>query len=78
MASRSPQDIPTADWLTDSEREVLLREKTAKWSYPWMLYFLTVMCSMAAATQGMDETANNGALPIYQPVSHSDRLTPPR
>ena len=26
------------------------------------------MCSLAAATQGMDETANNGALPIYPEV----------
>ena len=26
------------------------------------------MCSLAAATQGMDETANNGALPIYPDV----------
>lgn len=42
-ASRSPEDIPTAEWLTDSEREVLLREKTHKWEYPKMLYFLTSM-----------------------------------
>ena len=32
-----------------------------------------VMCSMAAATQGMDETANNGAQAIYIKVS----LSPP-
>lgn len=43
MASRNPEAVRTADWLTDEEREVLIREETHKWSYPWMLYFLTGM-----------------------------------
>lgn len=30
-----------------------------------MLYWLTVMCSLGAATQGMDESVNNGANAIY-------------
>lgn len=41
MCARDPTAVATADWLTDSEREVILREKTNKWDYPWMLYFLT-------------------------------------
>lgn len=41
MASRNPKDVATADWLTKDEREVFEREQTHKWSYPWMLYFLT-------------------------------------
>ena len=28
-------------------------------------YWLTVMCSLGAATQGMDESVNNGAVAIY-------------
>jgi MFS family permease len=32
---------------------------------PWMLYWLVIMCSMGAATQGMDESVNNGAVAIY-------------
>lgn len=30
-----------------------------------MLYWLVVMCSLAAAVQGMDETVNNGAQSLY-------------
>ena len=31
----------------------------------------SVMCSLSAATQGMDETATNGALPLYPDVRTS-------
>ena len=31
-------------------------------------YWLTVMCSLGAATQGMDESVNNGAVSIYPKV----------
>lgn len=33
------------------------------------------MCSLAAAVQGMDETANNGAQAIYREVSPSYRYS---
>ena len=32
-----------------------------------------VMCSLCAAVQGMDETANNGAQVFYLKVSHGVR-----
>ena len=66
--SKYPHAWQSADWLDESEKEVLRRERTNKWDHPWMLYWLCTMCSLAAATQGMDETANNGALPIYTEV----------
>ena len=84
--SKKPYDFQSADYLSESDKAVLLREKTHKWDQPWMLYWLcsaywlcssllrieidivVAMCSLAAATQGMDETANNGALPIYSKV----------
>lgn len=66
--SKRPNQVADADFLTQDEKDVLLREKTHKWDHPWMLYWLCTMCSLAAATQGMDETANNGALPIYSEV----------
>ncbi|KAL8931592.1 MAG: hypothetical protein Q9216_007145 [Gyalolechia sp. 2 TL-2023] len=73
--SKRPHQVADADYLTQDEKDVLLREKTHKWDHPWMLYWLCTMCSLAAATQGMDETANNGALPIYSEIL---RLTPER
>ena len=33
-----------------------------------MLYWLVTMCSLGAATQGMDESVNNGAVSIYPKV----------
>lgn len=51
--------------LSDDEKRVLQEETTNKWRHPWMLYWLCCMCSLSAATQGMDETANNGAVAIY-------------
>lgn len=35
---------------------------------------LSAMCSMAAAVQGMDETANNGAVVIYPKVGLCNRI----
>ncbi|KAL8952028.1 MAG: hypothetical protein Q9222_002047 [Ikaeria aurantiellina] len=73
--SKYPNDIADAHYLSQEEKNVLLREKTNKWDHPWMLYWLCTMCSLAAATQGMDETANNGALPLYSKILG---LTPER
>ncbi|KAL8703105.1 MAG: hypothetical protein Q9201_003696 [Fulgogasparrea decipioides] len=66
LLSKYPAGVKTADYLSDADKEAVIREKTHKWDHPFMLYWLCAMCSLAAATQGMDETANNGALPIYQ------------
>lgn len=51
--------------LSAEDIHVLDHEKNHKWSQPWQLYWLTVMCSMGAATQGMDESCNNGAVAYY-------------
>ncbi|KAI1816382.1 sugar transporter-domain-containing protein [Poronia punctata] len=56
----------TVEGLTDSEREVLDREETHKWSNPPMLYAVIVICSLCAAVQGMDETVVNGAQIFYK------------
>lgn len=54
--------------LTEEDRIVIRREHTHKWSQPWALYSMAAMCSLAAAVQGMDETANNGAQALYLKV----------
>ncbi|PGH15989.1 hypothetical protein AJ80_05365 [Polytolypa hystricis UAMH7299] len=60
LVSQNKETALDLSELDDDEREALRREKTHKWSQPWALYHLTVMCSVAAAVQGMDETVNNG------------------
>ncbi|PLN77167.1 and other transporter-domain-containing protein [Aspergillus taichungensis] len=65
LLSQNPRAAEALPELTESEREAIIRERTHKWSQPWMLYFLSAMCSLAAAVQGMDETVNNGAQALY-------------
>lgn len=47
--------------LGESEKDILRRETTHKWSQPFMLYFLCTLCAGSAIVQGMDQTAVNGA-----------------
>ena len=65
LVSQRPYAIQEMDELTPDEKEVLAREHTHKWDNPWQLYWLVSMASLAAAVQGMDETANNGAQAFY-------------
>ncbi|KAL2817522.1 hypothetical protein BDW59DRAFT_132559 [Aspergillus cavernicola] len=78
LLSQNPAVVETLPELTEDEREAIRRETTHKWSQPWQLYFLVVMTAMAAAVQGMDETANNGAVVIYPRLLgiESDRFSP--
>ncbi|KIN07190.1 hypothetical protein OIDMADRAFT_139816 [Oidiodendron maius Zn] len=65
LVSQNPHKIEELPELTEDDRYNLTREVTNKWSQPWQLYWLAVMCSLAAAVQGMDETVNNGAQSLY-------------
>ncbi|KAL2851246.1 hypothetical protein BJX68DRAFT_69698 [Aspergillus pseudodeflectus] len=78
LISQNPAAVETLPELSEQEREAIRRETTHKWSQPWSLYFLAAMCSLAAAVQGMDETANNGAVEIYPRLLgiESDRFSP--
>ena len=51
--------------LSEEEKEVLRRETTSRWSQPFMLYFLVILCAGSAIVQGMDQTAVNGAQVAY-------------
>jgi hypothetical protein len=51
--------------VPEEEKEVLRREQTHRWSQPFMLYFVVVLCAGSAIVQGMDQTAVNGAQEFY-------------
>ena len=68
LVAQNPHDIASIDELTDEDRNFLEREHTHKWSQPATLYYLVIMCSLCAAVQGMDETANNGAQSFFLKV----------
>lgn len=42
--------------VTDEEIEVLRKEYTNRWSQPFTLYLVIVLCSLCAAVQGMGES----------------------
>ncbi|KAI1940025.1 hypothetical protein LOZ66_002460 [Ophidiomyces ophidiicola] len=65
LVSQNPEGAMDLPELDDADREALTREQTHKWSQPMALYHLTIMCAVAAAVQGMDETVNNGAQRLY-------------
>ncbi|KAJ5735103.1 uncharacterized protein N7483_000228 [Penicillium malachiteum] len=78
LISQNPEDGPTLPELSADEKNALVREHTHKWNQPWQLYWLAIMCSLAAAVQGMDETVNNGAQAFYLKhfgIENSDNLT---
>ncbi|KAH8701343.1 plastidic glucose transporter 4 [Phaeosphaeriaceae sp. PMI808] len=51
--------------LSEEEKGWLRHEITHRWSQPFMLYFLVVLCAGSAIVQGMDQTAVNGAQQFY-------------
>ncbi|KAG6828748.1 hypothetical protein H0H87_001007 [Tephrocybe sp. NHM501043] len=67
LAAQDPQAFETISFLSEEEKESLRRELTHKWDQPKMLYYLVILCSVAAAVQGMDETVTNGANLFFAP-----------
>lgn len=51
--------------LSEEEKGWLRSELNNRWSQPFMLYFLVVLCAGSAIVQGMDQTAVNGAQQFY-------------
>lgn len=51
--------------LSEEEKGWLRHEVSHRWSQPFMLYFLVVLCAGSAIVQGMDQTAVNGAQLFY-------------
>lgn len=41
LVAQDPKKFESLDELSDSEKELLRREKTHKWSQPFMMYFMT-------------------------------------
>jgi hypothetical protein len=74
LVAQSPLHFHEIEELSNEDIAILEREKSHKWNQPWMLYWLTVMCAMGAATQGMDESVNNGAVAFYPKQLGIDKL----
>lgn len=56
-----PNGYEKIDMLSEEEKGWLRHEDGHRWSQPFQLYFLVVLCAGSAIVQGMDQTAVNGA-----------------
>lgn len=56
-----PAGYEKIDMLSEEEKGWLRHEDAHRWSQPFQLYFLVVLCAGSAIVQGMDQTAVNGA-----------------
>lgn len=74
LVAQNGLDFEALSELDEEDKRVLREEVSHKWRHPGKLYAMTILCSMAAATQGWDETAINGALLIF--VSRTRRGRP--
>ncbi|KAF8586667.1 hypothetical protein K439DRAFT_1652487 [Ramaria rubella] len=61
IVAQDPTAFESLPMLSEEDKIILRREITHKWDQPRELYYLVIVCSMAAAVQGMDETVINGA-----------------
>ena len=53
VLAQDPLAFEHIDILTSEEKNALRREQTHRWDQPFQLYWLVVMCSVAAAVQGV-------------------------
>jgi sugar porter (SP) family MFS transporter len=60
-----PNGYEKIDMLSEEEKGWLRHEDGHRWSQPFQLYFLVVLCAGSAIVQGMDQTAVNGAQQYY-------------
>jgi sugar porter (SP) family MFS transporter len=61
LLAQNPKTFEQLPELTEEDKTVIRRETTHKWSQPRDLYLTVVICSLAAAVQGWDQTGSNGA-----------------
>ncbi|KZV69324.1 hypothetical protein PENSPDRAFT_483999 [Peniophora sp. CONT] len=61
LVAQDPTAFESLSQLTEEDKAIFTRERTHRWDHPITLYWLVVLCSVAAAVQGMDEAVINGA-----------------
>jgi len=53
LIAQNPAVFETLPLLTEQDKAILRRELTHKWDQPLTLYYLVILCSVAAAVQGV-------------------------
>jgi hypothetical protein len=60
IAAQDPLAFETVSYFTEEEKEIFRRELTHRWDHPATLYYLAILCSVAAAVQGVSSLALSG------------------
>ena len=53
FAAQDPLVFENVSHFTEAEKEIFRRELTHRWGHPGALYYLVILCSAAAAVQGV-------------------------
>ena len=53
LVAQDPTAFESLTQLDEQDKAVLRRELTHRWDQPWQLYYLVILCSLAAAVQGV-------------------------
>ncbi|KAJ7321019.1 hypothetical protein DFH08DRAFT_1085989 [Mycena albidolilacea] len=61
LLAQNPKTFESIPELDEEDKAAIRREITHKWSQPRDLYLTVILCSIAAAVQGWDQTGSNGA-----------------
>ncbi|PPR02977.1 hypothetical protein CVT26_004921 [Gymnopilus dilepis] len=61
LLAQNPSNPESIKELDENDLEIIRQEKTHKWKQPRDLYMTVIICSIAAAVQGWDQTGSNGA-----------------
>ena len=65
LVAQDPAAFESLPLLDDEDRNVLRREMTHRWSHPLQLYYLVILCSMAAAVQGVSASTSLSQCTTY-------------
>ncbi len=53
IAAQDPLAFEKVPYFTEKDKEIFRRELTHRWDHPATLYYLVILCSVAAAVQGV-------------------------
>lgn len=56
ILAQAPEKFGQVQGLTNDELEKLRKEFSNRWSQPWLMYAVIVICSISAAVQGMGQS----------------------
>jgi hypothetical protein len=67
LAAQDPLAFEGIAHFTEDEKAIFRREITHRWDHPRTLYYLVVLCSVAAAVQGVSSGCST-AFPSFSPL----------